>query len=133
MTPLITGIYSKFTAAPANTFYTAMGGRLYHAEAPQGATFPYTVVFAVSSEHEWTFTDTMEEVLIQFSIFTNESSATNAGAHWAKLIALYDDASLTIAGYSRVSMIRGQSRLLRDTENNIWQYTIEYECFLEKS
>ena len=133
MTPLITGIYSKFVALPANNLYTALSGRLYHAEAPQSATFPYATVFTVSSEHDWTFTDTFEDVLIQFNIFTNERSAANAGTFWKYLIALYDDTPISITGYSQIDMIRGQSRLVRDEENNVWQYMVEYECTLEQS
>ena len=133
MTPLAIGIYNYFKAAPANTFYTAMGGRMYFGEAPQGATFPYCVMSIISSEHDWTFDDEMESVLVQFSIFTNESSAVNIGLHWSKLKSLYDDASLTVSGYTQVSLLRGQSILLRETENNIWQYAVEYECLLEVS
>jgi len=133
MTPLITGIYSKFIAAPANNLYTALGGRLYHAEAPQSVTYPYATVFVVSSEHDWTFTDTFEEVLVQFSIFTQERSAANAGTYWKYLIALYDDASISVTGYSQIDMIRGQSRLIRDEESNTWHYMTEYNSTLEQS
>ena len=133
MTPLLTGIYTLFSALPHNTFYNAIGGRLYHANAPQEATFPYCVVESVSHEYDWNFTDTFESVLIQFSIFTEERSASNIGVHWNKLATLFDDAAVSVSGYNEISMIRQQSRLLRDIENNIWQYVVEYECFLEKS
>lgn len=133
MTPLITGIYSKFIAAPANDFYTALSGRLYHAEAPQSTTFPYAVVFTVSHEHDWTFEDTFEDVLIQFSIFTQERSAANAGIFWGYLTTLYDDAVITISGYSQIYMIRDQSRLIRDEESNVWHYSVDYDCKVEKS
>ena len=133
MTPLITGIYSKFVAAPANSLYTALSGRLYHAQAPQGATFPYGVVFTVSHEHDWTFTHTFEDVTVQFSLFTNESSASNIGTLWTYLTALYDDASITITGYSHLYMIRSSSRLIREPDKNIWHYSIDYDCLEQKS
>lgn len=131
MTPVITGIYTLFSTT--NDFNTAISGRLYHAEAPQNATFPYCVVSVISSEHDWTFSDTFEDVLIQFSIFTNESSAANIGTYWSKLIALFDSASLTVSGYSSIFMHRGQSRILREVDDNIWQYIVEYDCKVEKS
>lgn len=131
MTPLLTGIYTLFAAEPHNTFYTAIGGRMYHAEANQGATFPYCVVSTISHEHDWNFTDTFENVLVQFSIFTNESSASNIGAHWGKLIALFDDASITVSGYSQVNLYREQSRLLRDPGNNVWHYATDYEVVIQ--
>ena len=133
MTPLITAIYSKFTSTPVNAFYTAMAGRMYHAEAPQDSTFPYAVVFSVSHEQDWNFSHSFEDVLVQFSIFTNESSASNIGTYWANLKSLYDDTALTITGYSKVHMVRTNSNLFRDTENNIWHYSVEYECILVAS
>ena len=132
MTPIITGIYSKFTAEPANSLYTALGGRLYHAEAPQNATFPYAVVFIVSHEHDWVFDDEFEEALVQFSIFTNERSAVTAGTLWGYLKSLYDDATITVSGYTQISMIRGQSRLIRDETGNIWHYSVDYDVMVQE-
>jgi len=133
MTPLLTGIYSLFTDTPANALHTALDGRLYHAEAPQDATFPYCVMSIVSHEHDWQFDEEMENVLVQFSIFTNESSASTIGTLWSNLCTLFDDADLTVTGYRLISMIREQSILLRDTENNIWHYAVDYECILEQT
>jgi hypothetical protein len=130
MKPLMTGIYSHFTADPANALYTAVSGRMYHHEAPQGATFPYVITLAVFEDHDWTFEEEIEEVSVQFSIYTNERSASTAGTICGNLKSLYDDADLTVSGYSTVHMIRSNSQLLRDAANNIWQYIVEYDCFL---
>jgi len=132
MTPLMTGLYSKFTADTDGNLYTALSGRLYHGEAPQGVTFPYAVMYAIDQQHDWSFSDDFEDVLVQFSIFTNESSASNIGTYWSYLKSLYDDTTLTISGYSKIHMVRTSSNLLRDTENNIWQYVTDYEVMLKQ-
>ena len=128
MTPLMTGIYTLFTALPANDLFTAVGGRMYDGEAPQGATYPYVVQTTVSHEQDWTFADSLENALVQFSIYTNEVGATNAGTFWGYLTTLYDDASPTVSGYSMISMIRAQSILVRDQISNVWQYSVDYDC-----
>ena len=131
MTPLIAGIFSLFSTT--NDFKTAISSRMYFEEAPQNVDFPYCVVSIISSEHNWTFSDTFEDVLVQFSIFTQDSSAVNIGTYWGYLISLFDSASLTVSGYSSIFMHRGQSRLMRETEDNIWQYVVEYDCEVEKA
>lgn len=103
---------------------------MYHGEAPQGATFPYVVQTAVSHEQDWTFSDSLEEALVQFSIYTNEEGATDLGTIWGYLTDLYDDASPSVSGYTSVSMIRGQSIPLRVPSDNVWQYAVEYDCIL---
>ena len=129
----MTALYTKFTALPVNDLYTALSGRLYHAEAPQGATFPFCVMYIINQMGDWSFTDTFEDVAVQFSIYTNESSASNIGAYWSYLTTLFDDVNLTIAGYSDIQVHRELSQLIRDTENNIWHYATQYRFYLQKS
>jgi len=98
---LLTAIYGKLAGS---TLSTAIGGRMYLDQAPDKPTFPYVVFFIVSSVPEKTFTEDMSETLIQFSIYSASSSATEISAIYAALKTLYDECSLTITGSSLVWM-----------------------------
>jgi uncharacterized membrane protein (GlpM family) len=97
----LTAIYGKLAGS---TLSTAIGGRMYLDQAPDKPTFPYVVFFIVSSVPEKTFTEDMSETLIQFSIYSASSSATEISAIYAALKTLYDECSLTITGSSLVWM-----------------------------
>lgn len=77
---------------------------MYLDQAPDKPTFPYVVFFIVSSVPEKTFTEDLSETLIQFSIYSASSSATEISAIYAALKTLYDECSLTITGSSLVWM-----------------------------
>jgi len=98
---LLTAIYGKLAGSALST---AIGGRMYLDQAPGKPTFPYVVFFIVSSVPEKTFTEDMSETLIQFSIYSASSSATEISAIYAALKTLYDECSLTITGSSLVWM-----------------------------
>jgi len=136
---LLTALYSRFTAtsgSPAthNSLYTALSGHLYNTVAPQKATLPYGVFLLVSGVPEWTFTENMENCLIQFSLFDDSTSASNICDAYDALTALYDDCQLTISGYSHLYMQRQSQQLIREEEDpGTWHYIIEYRIMMEKS
>ena len=132
MKALFTGIYTLFDAA--NTFKTAMGGQLYLHEAPQDtATFPYCVYSLISNISDWTFTESTEEALVQFSIYSENRSATEVTEAYTKMKALFDDANLSVVGFDEVFMHRELSQLLRDPISNTWHCMAEYRILLEKA
>jgi hypothetical protein len=140
MKALYTAIYTLFTATsggpPAvhNSFYTAIGGRLYFTEAPQAATFPYCVYSMISNTPEYFFNDELyEEFLIQFSLFDQDNSASDIGTNMGYLKSLFDDCSITVASYGHLLFERELSGMLRDADNNIWHYSVDYNVILEKS
>jgi len=114
-TVLRTGIYSKFTTKVAGSyvdFYNDLSGALYYEQAPNGTSYPYAVFQILSNKPDWTMGDTsplpMEEFLIQFSIYTDESLSAIEG-YVGHLHDLYDWASLTISGYTLMKMQRVSS------------------------
>lgn len=132
MKELFTGIYNLFNAG--NTFKTAVGGQMYLHEAPQDvATFPYAVYTMIVGLSDWTFTESTEETLMQFSIFSESRSATEVTEAFTKMMTLFDDAILTVVGYDHVYMHREASRLIRDSLSNTWHYSADYRILLEKA
>lgn len=134
MNALFAGIYSKFTTNNTHAFYTSIGGRLYHKKAPQSAAFPYCVFSMSAHDHDWDFSNDIELISIQFNIFSQNNSASEAGTILSNLYSLFDNCALTASGYTHVYMQRNFT-----AENNyldevppVFGYSVEYEVMLRK-
>ena len=126
MKQLFDGIYLKFTAGtPA--IYTSLGGRLRFHEAEQDETLPYCVYYMIGDAPDYYFGDqSLFRTTIQFTIFAEDSSPENICTYFDNLAALYDECTLTVTTYSFLRMERTWAYLIRDAEEAIWQYTIQY-------
>jgi hypothetical protein len=100
---LLTGITSKMAGS---ALATTVGGRIYLDEAPEGVAFPYVVFFPVNGRQVDTFKNKLDDILIQFSLFSTSKSATEITTMYNNLTALFDDAALSITGYTHIWMIR---------------------------
>jgi len=133
MKALLDGIYTLFTAAPGgtyNTFYVAVGGRMYLARAKQGETIPYVTYHLITDTNDWNFSHDFETALIQFNIF--HTSSTSAGTILGYLETLYDDCTLSVTGWTNVFMQREFTQLIRFDEENLWMYVVQYRVLLQK-
>jgi len=131
MQVLFEGIYDEFTGSTgAGSLYVELGGRLHFTEAPQGQTYPYGVYHLISNVPSWTFDADMENYLIQFNLYSEESSSTEINTAFSALTDLYDWCDLDIDGYSHIYMKREISNLTR--ENNIWNYFVQYRLEVQK-
>jgi hypothetical protein len=101
MNNLLTALATKITGS---AFSTALGGRVYLDQAPAKPVFPYCVYFIVSGVPDRTFSEHYTDVLIQFSIFSASSGATEITTAYNNLVALLDECSLTITGSTLVWM-----------------------------
>jgi len=134
MVNLISAIKTKLSGS---ALYNDVGGRVFLDEADQGAEFPYIVFFIVSGVPEKTFTEDMENVLLQFSLF----SALSAGdaimtTMYADLKALFDECSLSITGSTLIWMRRQNLTTmveaditLPDGSNGVRHWAVDYEVF----
>lgn len=98
---LLTAIMTKFSGSSLASY---VGNRIYLDAAPDGAQFPYVVFFIVSGNQEKTFTEHYTNTLIQFSLFSASSSATEITTMYGYLKSLFDECSLTITGSKLVWM-----------------------------
>jgi len=127
MQVLFTGLYNKYLS---NAALKAVITGFYFTEAPQDAVMPYVVYHLVSNVADWTYTEDMENSLIQFSIFDDHSSSTTINDIYEKLTALFDWCVLTVEGYSHIYMKREFNILTRG--NDIWEYVIQYRNEIQK-
>ena len=129
MNVVFKAITDKFLEAPVSDLYTSIGGRFYFYNAPPGAPLPYVIYEDISNDTEFNFTSTFDNYRIQFSIF---SSSANQGAAqilniYDYLKAVFDDCQLTVTGYQFLNCERQFSNLRKDSDQDIWQYVVDYE------
>jgi len=134
MNALFTGIFTHFGLSPLDGLYLALGGRLYLNKAPQSATFPYCVYYVYADANNPDFTDDHEEFEIQFNIFSQNNSATEAGTLLAHLKTMFDDAALTVVGWNHIEIMRTSVLPNNDFDQvpSIQGYTVLYDLLLEK-
>jgi hypothetical protein len=129
MKSLFEAIINKFNATPHNTFYMAIGGQLALAQAPQSWKMPYSVFSLPSNVPEYTFTDTIENPVIQFSVFDDSQSSLVVCNAYDYLTTLFDDCRLSISGGTCHLMERMFSQLLKDPD--YWHYIVQYRLIVE--
>lgn len=94
-------IISKMSGS---AFATSIGGRLYDARVKPNPTWPYAAYFFIANTPGNVFVDDMNEVIVQFSIFSDASGTTEIMDICENLIALYNNAELSAAGWRQVFM-----------------------------
>jgi hypothetical protein len=135
MLAITTAIYNKCIALPYNSFYTAIGGRLYKIIAPQNALLPYCVYWIVAESPDYTFSTVTEDIVLRFDLFDDgnvNSSSTTIETNYGYLISLYDDCKLTVSGETHLLMERMSSNLTLE-EDNTWHYSVDYRIMTIKN
>ena len=134
MNSLFTAIWDQFSATTGSGFYNDVSGRMYLNKAPQGGTFPYCVYFSASDLDDVDFSDEREEFLIQFNIFSQNNSSTEAGNLLDSLKTMFDTCNLNVTGWNHLKFWRESV-----TPNNdfsqvppIQGYSVDYDVLLEK-
>ena len=136
MKNLTTGIYTLFNTA--NDFNTAIGGRLFKGRAPVGTVLPYAIFFVVSDAYDPTFNEDIEDVLIQFSLFSETSSSAEIEDMYIALKSLYDNTSFPVTGNIVINMQRLQATISCIEADAVsgseayWQYDVDYSCVMQK-
>lgn len=131
-----TGLMTYFNVA--NSFKTAIGGRLYNTIAPDNTVMPYCVFTHISATQANTFTENMDEILIQFSIFSDASSPAEVYDAMTALKALFDKCTFTVTSATVVSFDRSiEGLIIEDHETEagaqrIWHYHVDYYATLRK-
>jgi len=124
MNALFTAIRTRWTAA--------MGGRtLYNTEAIGEATYPYTTVKIVGNTTDDTFTEDIEEYLIQFDMFSDTSTCEELGIAFEVLKTAFDKHPLAIVGYTVIRMDRGNANIIRIEKK--WHYVVTYRIKIQKN
>ena len=128
MKNLTTAIYGKLAGT---TLDTTIGGRMFKGRAPEGTSYPYVVFFPVTDVQIDTFKDKLDEVLIQFSLFSSLSSTTEIEGMYESLKSIYDDCSLTITSATLCLMHRLNMQPMTEEHTTpegfaeVWHYAVD--------
>lgn len=129
MKNLTAAIYGKLSGSALSAH---IGTRMYKGYAPDEAAYPYIVYFVVDGYSDDTFTEKLDNITVQFSIFSDNTSSTEAEDIYADLKTLYDDTTLTVSGETVLCMIRTNTTPLTEEHTtddglvNVWHYAVEY-------
>jgi hypothetical protein len=100
---LLQSIVSKCSGSELST---DVGGRIFFDEAPEGSEFPYVVFSIVTDAQADTFKSKLEDITIQFSLYSISKGLTEITGMLADLKALFDDAVLTITSNYHILISR---------------------------
>lgn len=137
MKSLTTAIFGLMT--PSTALYADIGGRMFKGIAAEGAEYPYIVFQIVSDVPDLTFTESYEDVLIQFSLFSSASSSGEVEDMFAHLKELYDECAMTITAISHdvantlIWMKRVNATLMVEDHETpsgttqVFHYAVDYE------
>ena len=122
----------------ANDFKTAIGGRLYQEEAPERATYPYCVFDSIVNTQDDKFGVYIDDIIIQFSIFSEKASSSEVHDAMTDLKALFNDGVFTVTGGTVVCFYRLSSGLERQEitttsgVQKVWHYHIDYNAIFQR-
>ena len=120
---LNTAIYTALNVSAITDLVTG----IYHVKSPQSTAYPFVTYFAVINVQEDTFTEWVNDALIQIDVWSDSNSAAESGEIVEDIAGVMDDKVLTISGYDNNSKaIRQNTRLLYEDENAIFHYILEY-------
>jgi len=126
MTDLFKAIMIRYAAVPLASSLTGLWNTL----APQDAVFPYGVFSLISDVPDWTFSENLENILLQFNLFSKASDPVQICALYTLLKTAFDFLDLTIDNYETVYMVRENAILTRIED--VWQYNVTYRILLGK-
>jgi hypothetical protein len=94
-----------------NDFYNDIGGRLFKSRVPMGTPLPYATFKVVTDTQDDTFKDTIDEVLIQFTLISGQSSTSELEDMYTHLKSFIDDKQFTVTGNTVIMMVREQGKI----------------------
>jgi len=126
---LIKAIYNHMYVN-REAFYTAISGRLFYGEAPQGTTAPYAV-YSGSAVPEDTFDAEIDDFSIQFNLFADSAKGCSQALDACR--AFYDGAVVTVSSNEDIKMYREMETLpMRDDDLSLWRAVIEFNFLMQK-
>lgn len=130
MLNLSKAIFSKLSGSSLESI---IGSRLYKGRAPESATYPYVVFQIVSNRPDNVFSGYYEETLIQFSLYSSNSSHEEVENMYTYLKALYEEQDMTISSETLIWMRRENAVLMVEDHTvrnegtiRVWHYAISY-------
>ena len=123
MNNLLTAIYGKTSGSALST---AVGGRIYLDEAPDKTVLPYAIFYIVSAVPDRTFTERYTDLIVQFSLFSESTSAVEITTIYGYLKTLFDECALTITGSTLIWMKEENLSTMFDEGEGVRHWAVDY-------
>jgi len=136
MDALLSALATKFAGSDLSNY---VGGRIYFDRAPDRAVYPYVVYSIVSAAPQDTFTESLDDVLIQVSLFSSSGGGQEIATMYGYLKTLLDDAVLTVTGYTNIWTRReGMTTMVEDITTAegtapVKHWAVDYSVMMQKS
>jgi hypothetical protein len=127
------------TTCSGSALSAAVGGRIFEGESPEGSEFPYVVISIVTDAQADTFKDKLEDITIQFSLYSISKGLTEITGMFANLKTLFDDAVLTITNNYHILISRQNLTTMFDDITTpegtvgLRHWAVDYWIITEKS
>jgi len=129
---LYDAIAAKITASPDGDTLRALISDYRPHRVPSKVACPYLVWRNVGTAVDRTNSSMFNDTIIQFSIHDdNEDSPIAVCNIYDALIALFDDVTLTVSGWTNVRTDRLSDQLLDDPDGG-YEYIVQYRFYLGK-
>lgn len=137
MENLLTAIVTKISGS---TLSNDVSGRIWLDKVPdddQPVTYPYIIYFIVSDVPDWTFKESFEDILIQFSLFSASSGLTEITTMYNDLKALFDDCAMSITSDTLIWFRRENTTmmvdeiLVGDATQSVRHWAVDYEIKIQ--
>jgi hypothetical protein len=97
--------------------------------AVQDAVFPYVVYNIISDVPEYNFTESFEDIRLQFDLLSKSTSSAEIEDMYSNLKSVFDWCNFTITGNTIVHMRRDLARLTNETDYGIFVYNVDYKLY----
>lgn len=137
-----TALMTKFNATVGgshNSFWNDIGGRFFQRIAPDSTEYPYCIFMHVNDNQIDNFKTKMDDIIIQFSIFSDKVSPVEVHDAMTHLKSLFDDCVLTVSGGTCVMFSRLNDGLMTEEvttssgEQTVWHFHADYCAVFERS
>ena len=129
MLAVTTAIKVLFTAD--GPLSAAASGGLWFDVVPSTSNVPYIVFSIVDTVPEWTFSSDMENLRVQFRIYSRSTSSAECQAIFELLKTVYDECNIAPVGFTKLRMKRDISHVESDPDGG-WNYYVDYIIWLQK-
>lgn len=128
--------FEEVTAGAHNSFYTAVGGRMFYGRAPDETEFPYAIFTGVLEKPDNTLRRDGRRAFFQIDIYSETPGIVEAETIRGYCETLFNRATVSPTGYENTkvniealypAMITGEE------EDSPWRTGIEFWCILQKS
>jgi hypothetical protein len=129
---ILAAILEGFKAWFDDSDLPALAGGLFYGTAPRGETLPYVTYALVDGGTEDDMSSSVEDVLIQVSVWSEQDSPTEAIAIGEQIALLYDNAELAVSSGTCYRCDRQSMNVVDDPDGG-WQFQIDYRLMVQEA